>query len=101
MTSLGLGGQCAHDAGVKNVAGGNAVIAQPLLHGIIQNACKNLLQIFGLGLFRGRVIIQTQQIQQPVGQDLVIHRLSQAAIHGIGYKGINVGFDLHIRTLQV
>ena len=91
----GHGGHSAHDPGVENIPGGDVVLAQALGHGIVQDARQNFLQILRLRLVGGRIVVLAQNVQQPVGQHLVIRRLRQPPIHGIGHQGIDVGFDFH------
>ena len=58
----GHGRDGTHNTGIKNVLGGDAVITQALFHGVIQQTCQNFLQILGLRLVGGLVIVFTQDV---------------------------------------
>ena len=49
----------------------------------------------GGGMGGGSMQKQMQQIQQTVGQNLMIVRFCQAAVHGIGNQGINISLNFH------
>ena len=94
----GHGSNCTHDSGIENILGSDAVITDTLGNCIVQNACQNLFQILALGFIGGFIIIFAENIQQTVGQHLMIQRVCQTGVHGIGDQRINVGFDFHHST---
>ena len=94
----GHGGHCAHDPGVKDIPGGDAVVAQAICHGVVQHPGQNFLQILRLRLIRDGVVLLVQNVQQPVGEHLMVAGLGKAGIHGVGHQRINTGFDFHACT---
>ena len=91
----GHGGESAHDPGVKNIPGSDVVLAQALLAGIVQDPRQDLLQVLAEKLIRGGVVLPVQEVQEPVGQHLVVHRLGKAGIHGVGHQRIDICLNFH------
>ena len=94
----GHGGHRAHDPGVEDIPGGDAIVAQAVCHGIIQHSGQNFLQILRLRLVRGGVVLLVENVQQPVGEHLMVARLGKAGIHGVGHQRVDTGFDVHACT---
>ena len=87
-----------HNPGVENIPGCDVVLAQALGCGVVQNAAQDFLQVFVLGLIGGFIIVLAQNIQQTVGEHLMVHRLGKPPVHGVGNKGIDAGFNFHAST---
>ena len=94
----GHGSNGTHDSGIENIPGSDAVITDTFGNCIVQNACQNLFQILTLGFIGGFIIIFAENIQQTVGQHLMIQGVCQSGVHGIRDQRINVGFDFHPST---
>ena len=90
----GQGREDAHELGIKEVLGGDVVVADAPGHGVVQQAGEDILQLQGRGLLI-LVAVEAHGHQQLVGDIGLVTGLNQALLQAVADQRRDISIDSH------